>query len=67
MACDCITKIDERLAKNNSRLKITFTIGHGHPCRVQIGTEKINTRNRDRMGALATFCPFCGTRYVEES
>lgn len=61
--CDCISKIDERLAQENSRLVITFTLGNGAPCRVKLATEKLNPRNRNSMGALATFCPFCGVKY----
>lgn len=63
--CDCIAKIDEHLAKKNSRLVTTFTFGNGGfgAVRARLSTEKINTRNRDSMGALASFCPFCGASY----
>ena len=61
--CDCIAKIDERLARDNSRLVTVFTFTPGATLRVKLPTEKINPRNRNRMGALATFCPFCGEPY----
>lgn len=65
MACTCIDAINGRLAEHNSRLVTTFVIRYGalQDGGVKLQTEKINTRNRDNMGAIATFCPFCGVRY----
>ena len=65
MGCNCITEFDAKLAEHNSRLQVIFPFGAGEmTTRVRIGTEKINTRNRTSMGAVATFCPFCGERYA---
>lgn len=66
--CDCITKMDEHLKSHNSKLQVIFPIrntGGLAAIRVHIPTEKINPRNRAKMGAVATFCPFCGTKYEE--
>lgn len=66
MACKCIEIIDKRLAERNSRLEVGFTFGteerpgYAFPA---LRTEKINKRNRDKMGAIPTYCPFCGTAY----
>ncbi|MDF2621785.1 MAG: hypothetical protein K0S00_4444 [Xanthobacteraceae bacterium] len=65
--CDCIEQIDAKLAERNSKLQIGFTFGtpdrpgYTFPA---LTTDKIDKRNRDKMGAIPTFCPFCGERYV---
>jgi hypothetical protein len=70
MACKCIEVIDAELAKCNSRLDVGFTFGtperpgYAFPA---LNTEKINKRNRDRMGVIPTFCPFCGVAYRAEA
>jgi hypothetical protein len=70
MSCDCIEQIDAKLAERNSKLQIGFTFGtpdrpgYTFPA---LTTEKINKRSRDSMGAIPTFCPFCGTKYREEA
>lgn len=62
--CDCMKLIDERLGQHNSRLSVTIMVEAGQMVgRPTIQTEKINPRNRERMGAIATFCPFCGVLY----
>ena len=63
MTCGCIKMLDEHLAKHNSRIVVALTFGGDGELRVAIPTEKINPRSRDRMSAVATFCPFCGTKY----
>lgn len=66
MACNCIELIDASLAERNSKLDVGFTFGHeGRPGYTfpALSTSKINTRNRDRAGAIPTFCPFCGMKY----
>jgi hypothetical protein len=68
--CDCIEKIDARLVERNSKLDIGFTFnmngqpGYAFPA---LSTSKIDKRNRDKMGAIPTFCAFCGTAYREET
>lgn len=64
MACDCITEMDAKLSEHNTRLAPTFLFGGGRSeMRVHLTTQKINTRNRESMSAIATFCPFCGVAY----
>jgi hypothetical protein len=66
MACDCIAKMDAKLGEHNSRLCLAFVYGgpEGAQQRVSIRSEKIEPRNRKVMGAVATFCPFCGVPYA---
>lgn len=70
MACNCIEVIDAELAKHNSRLDVGFTFGtperpgYAFPA---LNTEKINKRSRDKMGAIPTFCPFCGVAYRSDA
>jgi hypothetical protein len=63
--CDCITRINDHINKQNSRLVLSFRMDEINTARVALQTEKINTRDRRSMGALATFCPFCGSKYGE--
>ncbi|WP_376704728.1 hypothetical protein RQ479_08265 [Mesorhizobium sp. ISC25] len=58
------------MAERNSRLAVGFTFGTAErPGYVfpAISTEKIDRRNRDKVGAIPTFCPFCGVKYREEA
>lgn len=62
--CDCIEVMNARLSEHNSRLVDTLVVRNGQLlARAHLTTKKINPRNRDVMGALATFCPFCGEGY----
>lgn len=65
MTCDCMDKLDDHLKAHNSRLVRSFMLGGGMCDRPTIQVEKINPRNRDCMGAIASFCPFCGVPYNE--
>ncbi|MBN9601854.1 MAG: hypothetical protein J0G33_02875 [Afipia felis] len=70
MACNCIDEIDAKLAEHNSKLEVGFTLGSEERHSFvfpALRTEKIDKRNRKKMGAIPTFCPFCGTRYREAS
>lgn len=61
--CDCIERINEKLGEHNSRLSTTFMVRDGElKDSLVIQTEKINPRNREKMGAVPTFCPFCGVK-----
>lgn len=69
MACKCIEAINEKLAERNSKLEIGFTFGfEGRASYTfpSLSTEKLNKKNRDRCGAIPTFCPFCGVKYRDE-
>ncbi|TIT24443.1 MAG: hypothetical protein E5W70_03825 [Mesorhizobium sp.] len=69
MACECIEILDAQLAERNSRLAVGFTFGTAErPGYVfpALSTEKIDKRNRDKVGAIPTFCPFCGVKYRED-
>jgi hypothetical protein len=58
-ACTCIAEMNAALAERNSM--IVTTLFSGIPI---IATEKINSRKRDKAVAIASFCPFCGTKYA---
>lgn len=67
MACKCNETVDELLAEHNSQLVTTLGFG-GAPCRVVLLTEKRIVKKRwqpPRM--LASYCPFCGVRYVPDT
>lgn len=66
MTCECIEIINTSLAERNSKLDVGFTFGRdGNPGYTfpALSTSKLNPRNRDRAGAIPTFCPFCGMKY----
>lgn len=66
MACTCIEAIDAKLGERNSKLETGFTFNtEGRPGYVfpALTTVKIDKRNRDKVGAVPTFCPFCGVAY----
>lgn len=68
--CDCIRIVEAQLKERNTRIKLPLFFS-GAPevaDRVQIVTEQIEKgRGKPReVGLIATFCPFCGTRYTPE-
>jgi len=66
MTCECIEIINTSLAERNSKLDVGFTFGRdGNPGYTfpALSMSKLNPRNRDRAGAIPTFCPFCGMKY----
>lgn len=66
MACTCIEVIDKKLAERNSRLEVGFTFGTAERpgyTFAALSTEKIDKKKRDKLGAIPTFCPFCGKAY----
>lgn len=67
--CDCIDQIDERLKPENSRLLRLWSINQSGGLAMEtvaLQTEKINVRNRRKMGAMASYCPFCGEKYKRD-
>jgi hypothetical protein len=65
MTCRCIHEMDAELNKHNSRLQIQFEFGRNMIAKPYIGTEKVRPKLREKMGVVATFCPFCGTKYED--
>jgi hypothetical protein len=67
MACDCITKVNEKLASRNTRLVCTINLADWAEYPI-VRTEQIETgRGKAKACAMQpTYCPFCGTRYKAE-
>ncbi len=65
MACKCIEKIDDKLAPMNGRIAVVIPITSGGAVRAFIEVEKINKRGKRPPLLIATFCPYCGTRYED--
>lgn len=70
--CDCVARMDESLKPHGLRLASCFSLGasfstvHHRP--VLITTEKLPDAGRRKNSpplVMATFCPFCGKRFVE--
>lgn len=68
MNCDCITRINEKLAEQNMELN-TFIVGITSPqpyttvgvsTRWKDSTKKV--RGKKPTTILVTFCPFCGKK-----
>lgn len=66
MACNCITTVDADLAERNTRIMLPIMLGGDQTPRPMIVTDQIETGRgkKKAVGLFATFCPFCGTRYV---
>lgn len=63
--CDCRTRIDADLKYRNARLAFGFWFGDGKMelAPPMITLEKLNPRGKKPPMLLATFCPFCGTKF----
>ena len=63
--CECRDQINGILKDKNGRLAFGFTFGNGNmalsPPLIEV--EKIESRGKKPPTVLATFCPFCGTKY----
>lgn len=68
--CDCIETVNAKLAERNTRLhEPIFIFGPDLTRRLFVETEQIE-RGRGKKKAVsmfASFCPFCGEKYVEEA
>lgn len=63
MGCACISDVNNKLAEHNAGLVTTLFAA---PKRVVIGTNKVDSKKRGKPPyMLATFCPFCGEKYVK--
>lgn len=64
--CDCISTVDAMLAERNTRIMIPIMLGADQTARPMIVTDQIQSgRGKQKaVGMFATFCPFCGVKYV---
>ena len=65
--CDCIKKIDEKLAEvnSNTKLKIVWSMS-GAVDRAMVVTEKADKSKRGEVSTVfASYCPFCGEKYPD--
>jgi hypothetical protein len=73
MNCDCITRIDEQLAKQNFALDTSFLFGKNlslTAVTLSVGTHWKDSskkiRGKKPPTIVVTFCPFCGERATSE-
>ena len=77
MACDCIDRMNKRMADRNSRLVTKMSqpferdadgsSGLGEPFYTPaLVSEKIDPLKNDLIPVVASHCPFCGVRYVPD-
>ncbi|WP_313378108.1 hypothetical protein [Achromobacter insolitus] len=69
-ACQCREKIDEGLARHNTKVSRFFVLGNGGTDMPwPIATDQIETgRGKKKAVALfASYCPFCGAPLKPES
>jgi hypothetical protein len=63
MMCDCIERVNTKLAEHNTIINSTFWVSAG-PISPFVETRKLDTSKRGKPKAVfATFCPFCGEEY----
>lgn len=67
-ACDCVEKVDAKLAEFNTRLSrslaLNFATGQAST-HISIATEKVDTKKRGSAKKVwITYCPFCGKMVV---
>jgi hypothetical protein len=64
MTCDCVAKVNEMLAGNNTKIVLPM-IG---PQRTFVETCKVDEKKRGKPSLMfASFCPFCGSKYPPAS
>lgn len=65
--CNCIDEVDAKLAEHNATVVTTLGL-FNNPRRVSLEVEKSDAKKRGKPPRLiATFCPFCGTRYASSA
>jgi hypothetical protein len=69
MNCDCITRIDEKLAEQNFALDVAFLLGKDlslSATTLSVGTHwkdsSKKVRGKKPPTIVVTFCPFCGKK-----
>lgn len=61
--CDCIERVDAKLAEHNSKIELPW-FGPQLP---RLITMKKDAKIRGKpVGIFATFCPFCGVKYQQK-
>lgn len=65
--CDCMTRVNEKLASRNTRLAVSFCLSSDlseADAMLMIQTEKLDKGLRTKpTSVIPTFCPFCGVKY----
>lgn len=69
MTCNCIDIVDAKLAERNTRIMLPIIFGGDQTPRPMIVTEQIEKGRgkKKAVGMFATFCPFCGVAYHNDS
>lgn len=66
IGCDCITKINEGLVEHRIEINPAFDINTGQLYCVVRTCDIKNPDSRRKMPmVVATYCPFCGRKYVD--
>lgn len=64
--CDCIKKVDEKLAERNTRLTQAIVCGNHSAPTIMLQTEIMEKKRGARATTvLLSYCPFCGEKYPE--
>ena len=73
MNCDCIERIDEKLAQQNFELDVSFLLGKDLSMSstvLSVGTHWKDSakkiRGKKPPTIVVTFCPFCGKKAAQE-
>lgn len=69
MSCDCIAKVNARMADKNTRVEqVILLFPTLHDSNALVRTGKVDSGKRGKPTTLmATYCPFCGVKYEEAS
>jgi hypothetical protein len=65
--CECIARVDGLLAQYNTRIELPWWTSSGNLTPF-VQTMKVDTKKRGKpRKVFATFCPFCGELYADNS